>query len=359
MLSFSDSLQSKLDILNSRKQSCRLGELDFSSRILLAPMASICNAPFRLLMQQLGAGGSASELVSCDGIIHGNKRTLDMLRIHPKEKHLGIQLFGEDKDIMAQAAKTALEYRPDFIDINMGCPVRKVVNKGGGSALLKDAASLGPYLETVKKSLGSTPLTIKIRTGWDDDQINAHEIVHIAKESGVNMVAIHGRTRAQQYRGSANWDYIEWLAEESSLPLIGNGDLHQAFQVKERLDKTKCQAVMVARGCLRNPFIFLEPYTLESEDLKFTSADYFEVLSRYAYYVGEFFDREQVHLIQVRKLMMWFAAGFPGASIFRSKLFDFKTLEDAMKWSEDFFQSNASRTKFINYGQDFMMSGHG
>ena len=154
-------------------------------------MSAICNAPYRLLMEDLGAGGTVSELISCHGINYGNERTRHMLKLDPREKNVGIQLFGEDKDAMAKAAKVAEEFNPKFIDINMGCPVRKVVTKGGGSALLRDTKKLGAFFGEIKKAI-KIPLTIKIRTGWDQDSINAPEVIHIAKEEGVEFVAIHG-----------------------------------------------------------------------------------------------------------------------------------------------------------------------
>lgn len=358
---YSEKLQKKIDTATYHDPRS-MGRVTFSNPLLLAPMASICNAPYRLLMQELGAGGSASELVSCDGILHGNQRTLDMLRIDKKEKNIGIQLFGDDELAMAKAAEKSIEFNdnpPDFIDINMGCPVRKVVNKGGGSALLKDTKKLVPYFTEIKKACGEIPLTIKIRTGWDEDNINAQEVCKIAKDTGIEMVAIHGRTRAQQYTGLANWDFIEGLAKESIIPLIGNGDLHQPYQVKERLEKTKCNGLMIARGCVRNPFIFLESNPKIENQILFTGEDYWEVIERYADYVTQWFDRESIHMVQTRKLIMWFANGFNKASVFRSRLFEWKSLEDTMKYSEDFFQSLHGRTKQIDYNQSFMTSGHG
>ena len=370
--SYSAPLKSKIQALCQRRKPSPLfpngDSLPFSSPLLLAPMASIGNAPFRLLMQELGSGGSVSEFVSCNGLTHGNRRTSEMLRIHPEEKNVGIQIFGSDQEKMAEAAKIAQEgspqgRQPDFIDINLGCPVRKIVGKGAGAALLKDPSTLGNYLETIKKVL-RIPLTIKIRTGWDTSGINAHEICHIAKECGVSLVSVHGRTRTQGYEGKADWNYIEWLTTQTPLPLIGNGDLHLPHQVRNRLKTTECSGLMIARGCLRNPFIFLESYRTEQEDtnrdLSFMASDYWEVLKRYHMYVLQFFDREPVQIVQLRKLIMWFASGFPGASRFRSGLFQTTMdLQGLMTYAEDYFIPLGCREKSIDYNQDFMMSGHG
>jgi len=358
-MTFSTQLQSKIDSIKLKQKPIQLGTIPFNSPLLLAPMASICNWPFRLLMQDLGAGGSVSELISAHAINHGNPRTMNMLKISPKEVNIGIQLFGEDARRMSEAAKVAQNFGPNFIDINMGCPVRKVVTKGGGSALLKSPKDLAPFLEKIKKSI-SIPLTIKIRMGWDAEGINADEIVHIAKEEGVEFVAIHGRTRAQQYTGEANWDYIEKLATESPLPLIGNGDLHQAESTRQRMLTTNCQALMIARGALRNPFIFLESLVeLKERENLFTSSDYLEVIKKLEEYTCEAFEGDRVRLIQLRKLIVWFSSGFPKASLFRGQVFETKSLQDCMKYTEDFFLELNAATKKIDYNQAFMNSGHG
>ena len=356
---FSKELQLKIDMLKSKRTPVELGQIHFDSPLLLAPMASICNPPLRLLMEDLGAGGTVSELISANGINYENEKTLQMLKIDEREKNVGIQLFGEEGESMAKAAKIARLRNPKFIDINMGCPVRKVVTKGGGSALLKDLEKLAPFLAEIKKAL-DIPLTIKIRTGWDETDINADKIEKIALNEGIEWVAIHGRTRAQQYAGLANWDYIETLAKESTLPIIGNGDLHQAHQVKERMKKTNCSALMIARGCLRNPFIFLESYNeVSSHESLFHGGDYFEIIDRLYQYTVETFPNERTRLIQMRKLIVWFAAGFPGASKFRNTMFNCKDLDASMKHSEEFFVSLGKRAKQINYDEVFMNSGHG
>ena len=356
---FSPTLDAKIKALKLKREKIQLGNISFESPLLLAPMASICNPPFRLLMEDLGAGGTVSELISASGINYGNEKTLQMLKIDEREKNVGIQLFGEEAEAMARAAKEVAKRNPKFIDINMGCPVRKVVTKGGGSALLKDLEKLAPFLAEIKKSL-DIPLTIKIRTGWDNDDINADKIAKIALNEGIEWVAIHGRTRAQQYTGLADWEYIEMLAKEATLPIIGNGDLHQAHQVKERMNKTKCDALMIARGCLRNPFIFLEAYAdNNSNESLFQGSDYTEIINRLYQYTTDTFSNERTRLIQMRKLIVWFAAGFPGASKFRNTMFTCKDLDASMKYSDDFFTGLNDKAKQINYDEVFMNSGHG
>lgn len=355
---FSSSLQEKIDVLKGRAQPVQLGAIDFRSPLLLAPMSAIGNAPFRYLMQELGAGGTVSELISCHGINHGNERTLNMLKLHPKEKCVGLQLFGEDAKAMAAAAKRAESYGPDFIDLNLGCPVKKVVSKGGGSALLKETAKLGEFFGTIKKGL-TIPLTIKIRTGWDLDGRNAHEVVRIAREEGVEFVAIHGRTRTQQYTGEADWGYLEGLTTDSPLPLIGNGDLHHAKLVRERLKKTKTQALMLGRGPLRNPFIFCESYLEEGEPSPFTPKDYLEVIEVLFELMKLQGLKDRTLVIQMRKHIMWFAAGFAGASQFRSELFQKSDLHETLELTRNFYTALEGQRKQINYDEAFMTSGHG
>jgi tRNA-dihydrouridine synthase B len=356
---FSSDLQGRIDILKGKRPPIKLGNIDFSSPLLLAPMSAICNAPFRLLMEDLGSGGSVSELVSCHGINYGNQKTEKMLYVDPKEKHVGLQLFGEDAQSMAKAAAVAQEYRPQFIDINMGCPVRKVVNKGGGSALLKDTKKLASFFNQIKKEI-SLPLTIKIRTGWDHDSINAPEIINIAHNEGIEFVAVHGRTRNQQYTGQANWELLEMLAKASSLPIIGNGDLHSSSLAKQRLNKTACQALMLGRGPLRNPFIFLESFSDESSS--FGPRDTLEVIERYYQYLSEYVEKERTLLVQFRKMIVWFVTGYPGVAKFRGDLFKEQNIETVIELTQEYLlglEQSGQLKKQIEWDRPFMAGGHG
>ena len=338
---FSPGLEQKLELFKQRRKPIQLGSISFAGPYILAPMASICHAPFRLLMEDLGAGGTVSELISANGIIYANKRTDHMLTVDPKEQNVGIQLFGEEAKILAEAAVVVQSKGAKFVDINMGCPVRKVVDKGGGSALLLDTTKLANYFSTIRNAI-SIPLTIKIRTGWDQNQLNSHEVVKIAADNGVEFVAIHGRTRSQQ----------------SKLPIIGNGDLHHSHSVSTRWKTTNCSALMLARGALRMPFIFLESYAHES-DPTFTGSDYWEVCRRYQEYLVQFLDRERIVFQQIRKIVIWFTAGFAGSAKFRENAYNTENLTDFNRLSEDFFLTLSTSSKQIDYGQDFLMGGHG
>lgn len=357
---FSKELQAKIDSYAPLRKGIKIGNVDFATPLILAPMAGICSPPFRLLMEDLGAGGTVSELISAHGINHGNERTQRMLKIDEREKNVGIQLFGEDAESMAKAAAVAQRENPKFIDINMGCPVRKVVNKGGGSALMKEIEALGPLFASMKKAI-DVPLTIKIRMGWDAEGINADKIEEVARNEGVEWVAIHGRTRAQQYTGTANWDYIEEFASMAKLPVIGNGDLHQPHHVAMRMKDTNCAGLMIARGCLRNPFIFLEALDFDPANptSPFTGKDYWEAIERYYQYCVEAYERERTILVQARKLIVWFAAGFQSAAKFRNLMFQSQNIEESLKIAQDYFMSLGDEGKRINYDEVFMNGGHG
>jgi len=360
-MNFSNQLENKLQLLKARRAPIKLGAIYAESALWLAPMSAICDAPFRLLMQELGAGATVSELISCHGINYNNEQTRRMLRILPQETNIGLQLFGEDPLAMATSAKVAQEFNPKWIDINMGCPVRKVVTKGSGSALLKDTSKLGHFFSTIKKAL-EVPLTIKIRTGWDAQTINALEVIRIAREEGVEFVAIHGRTRTQQYTGFADWDLLENIASDSPLPIIGNGDLHSTPLVQNRMKRTKCQALMLGRGPLRNPFLFLEPYIEENDQFVFTPADYWEVVQRYHHLLENFVDRERTMIVQLRKLIVWMAAGFPHVAQFRGQLFETQDLQGILKISENYFMGLMDagfHHKNIDLNSPFMAGGHG
>ncbi|MBY0412855.1 MAG: tRNA-dihydrouridine synthase [Bdellovibrionales bacterium] len=355
---FTPELQKKIDTLKARRKPIQMGALSFDSPLLLAPMSSICTAPFRLLMEDLGAGGTVSELISCHGINYKNVRTREMLRVDSREKNIGLQLFGEGAEAMALAAKVAEEFNPKFIDINMGCPVKKVVGTGAGSSLLKDPSQLPILFSSLKKAI-KVPLTIKIRIGWDHDSINALEVIHIAKEEGVEFVAVHGRTRAQQYTGHANWDYLEYLGEKAPLDIIGNGDLHTSSLVKAKMESTKCQALMLGRGPLRNPFLFLEPYMLPGDDIFFTPKDHLEVIMKLIEYSHDYAHSDHILLVSIRKHLIWMAAGYNNVSYFRDVIFKTPDLKETMKISEDFFLSLQDQRKRLQDHDSFMTSGHG
>lgn len=362
---FSPSLQEKINTLKAYGSPLQIGAVTFANPLILAPMSAISKAPFRLLMEDLGAGGTVSELISAAGTFYQNQQTTDMFAIDSREKNVGLQIFGDVTEQLVYGAIKAQEAGAKFVDLNMGCPVKKVVCKGAGSAMLKEPHLLAPVFKEIKRAL-SIPFTIKIRTGWQTP--NAHEVIHVAKEEGIEFVSLHGRTREQQYRGLADWDYIETLAQESPLPLIGNGDLHSPQMTSQRWAKTSCSALMLGRGPLRNPFIFLETlqeYALQrglispQQKISFWPEDIWEVLFTFYEYLQLHESNSRKHLVQFRKMALWFSAGLPHSVKYRTQIFAEESVEGLLKQSEDYFQSLGKTKKDIDPHEPFMNGGHG
>ncbi|MDA8793193.1 tRNA-dihydrouridine synthase [Bacteriovoracaceae bacterium] len=361
---FSIELQAKIHLLMKYRRPIKLGEVEMSSKLVLAPMAQITHLPFRLLMGQLGAGMGISELVSAKGINYKNDKTLHMLSTSKDETTKGLQLFGEEIPAMIEAATVAESYAPEFIDINMGCPVNKVTKKGGGSALLKRTEGLSDLFSEMRKSI-NIPLSIKIRTGWDETCRNALDICQIAYDSGVEFVSVHGRTRSQLYKGLADWDFLENLAKDSALPILGNGDLVNPGMIYQKSLSTNCHALMIGRGALKNPFIFLESLVHESErkEVIFTPRDFLEIYFHYYDYLAQHFDWEPKIMITLKKQIMWWSYGLTNASHFREKVFPCKNLEELHDLVGNYFESFSSdpylfRQK-LHFDQSFMTAGHG
>ena len=332
----------------------QIGALTFASPLLLAPMAGITAPPFRYLMQLLGAGGTCSELVSAHGILHGNKKTREMLTILPQERQVGIQIFGENPELLAAAAEVVQEYHPSYIDINMGCPVHKVVSKGAGAALLENPSRLQHFFTTIKKRI-SLPLTAKIRTGTSLTTRNADAVIQVAHDSGLEFIAIHGRTKIQQYQGQADWDYLEMVARSSALPIVGNGDLHHPQAVYSRLQHTACHALMLGRGPLRNPFLFLEG-AYPNSTFQFSSDDYWQVIVLFRQLLEDFYSNERIILLQLKKHIAWWSAGNTNSIQFRQQIFTSETIGEVLAKAEDFFRNLALNEKVAI---PYFVSGHG
>lgn len=296
----------------------QIGNVTLENNLILAPMAGVTDLPFRLLCKEKGAGLLCMEMVSAKAILYKNKNTQALLEIDPRENSVSLQLFGSDPDIISQIAHE-IEERPfDILDINMGCPVPKIVNNGEGSALMKNPVLAGKIIEKTVKAI-QKPVTVKIRKGFDDEHVNAVEMARVAQESGAAAVAVHGRTREQYYSGKADWDIIRQVKEAVSIPVIGNGDLLTAEDVIAMKEQTGCDGFMIGRGAQGNPWIFEQilHYFRTGEKLPKPSAEEVtDMILRHAKMMLEF-KGEYTGIREIRKHAAWYTAGYPNSAKLR------------------------------------------
>ena len=376
-------------------------------------MAGITDMPFRRLMRKMGAGGLVSEFVSAHAVVSRAPTLKKYLAYHEDERPLGIQLFGGDEKVLAEAAKIVQDVGVEFVDINLGCPVPKVTKKGGGSAWLCHPVDLGAMLKLVKSSI-TIPLTIKIRTGWDEKNKNALEIIHIAESEGVSAVSIHGRTRMQGYAGQSDWDFISEITQKTKMPIIGNGDIISGPLAAARLLSSGCAGVMIGRGALKNPWIFqeavealeelkklpldqqpiscqslLQKYELPDTDALKEGQDYFQRKVKKLQPVPTAYVSEWVHIradrnaqtlidlhlgllreaypetrveFAFRKFLAWYAAGYPGAKEFRKFVFNTDDFSAVLEKTVEFFESVkklGSQAEEQRENDPLFASGHG
>lgn len=307
-----------------------IGGVPLKSHAVLAPMAGVSDRAYRELCVRFGAAYCVSEMVSSKALSFNSKKSEELMEISDLERPCGIQIFGDDPKCMADAAKHALENKPDIIDINMGCPAPKISSNGSGSALMKNPRLCGEIVKAVT-AVTDIPVTVKIRKGWDDDSVNAVEIAKICESAGAAAITVHGRTRQQYYKPPVDYGIIRAVRESVSVPVIANGDIDSAERAKEVMDITGCDLVMIGRATLGNPWIFsqINAY-LENPNVKIHTPDLEERLGVMIEHIGKMVEYKGEHMamLQARKLVVGYFKGMKGAAALRNEAGKIKTLDD-------------------------------
>ncbi len=319
-----------------------IGNVELKNNVILAPMAGVTDLPFRVLCKEQGAGLLCMEMVSAKAIYYGSKNTEELMKISPAEMPVSLQLFGSDADIMADMAKKIEEKPFAVLDINMGCPVPKVVNNGEGSALMKNPKLAEEIITKMVKAV-KKPVTVKIRKGFDEAHLNAVEMAKIAEASGAAAVAVHGRTREQYYAGKADWDCIRAVKEVVKIPVIGNGDVTDALSAERLLKETGCDGVMVGRAAQGNPFIFREiTEYLETGVIppKPTPAEVRATIERHARMQMEE-KGEYTGVREMRKHLSWYTVGYPNSAKYRQMINSMETMEELLRSLDMVFPKEA------------------
>ncbi len=306
--------------------------MDFKDKIILAPMAGICDLPFRLLCKEQGVDILYTEMVSAKGMFYNNKNTGPLIMTDEREEPIGVQIFGSEPKLMAEQAKRLEDKGFSFVDVNMGCPVPKIVNNGEGSALMKKPELIGEIIYELSRAV-SLPVTIKIRAGFTPDNLNAPEVAKIAEEAGATAVAVHGRTREQYYHGQANWDIIRQVKEAVKIPVIGNGDVSCGEDVLKIKEQTGCDSVMIGRAAKGNPWIFSEikHYLATGEKLSRPDNQAIrDMMLRHAQMMIEY-KGEYTGIHEMRKHVAWYTQGLKDSSKLRASINQVESYEEMKK----------------------------
>ena len=309
----------------------KIGNVEIENQLVLAPMAGISNTSYRKIIKKMGAGLIYAEMVSTNAITYGNEKTYSLLKMDESERPIVQQIFGSDIKTFVTAAKLIEKtMHPDIIDINMGCPVPKVaVHAQAGSALLKNPQKIGEIVKAVVESV-SVPITVKIRSGWDEKSINAVEVAKISEKNGASAIAIHARTRSEGYSGKANWDIIKEVKENVNIPVIGNGDITSPKLAKKMLDETGCDAVMIGRGALGNPWIFkrcLEYLKSGKIIAEPSNIEKIEMIKEHYNLLKE--DKnEHIALLEIRTHALYYLKGMPESKIYKERICKTKNKEE-------------------------------
>ena len=319
----------------------KIGNVNIERTAALAPMASVADTAYRLMCKRFGAAYLVSEMISAKGMVYGDKKTPELCAVDPAERPAALQLFGEEAVYVGRAAYMLNEYHPDIIDLNMGCPVPKIVGNGSGSALMRDIPRAAEIVrETVKNA--QCPVTVKMRIGWDREHINAVDFAKAMEQAGASAVAVHGRTRTQFYSGEANWDVIRQVKQAVSIPVIGNGDVSTARQCEDMYDQTGCDLVMIGRGSCGRPWVFQQVrHYLETGEL-LPEPDVRERMRIMLEHAGLAcrFKGERQGIKEMRHNFAWYIKGLHGAAKLRARSGELNTLDDLRSAAEEVISAN-------------------
>ncbi len=312
----------------------KIGNIEMKNNIVLAPMAGVCNSAFRKIIKEMGCGLIYAEMVSDKGMIYNSQKTKDMLYFEECERPIAQQIFGSDKSTFASAAKMVEDImHPDIIDINMGCPVPKVAIKSqAGSALLKDPEKIRDIVSSVVKTV-KVPVTVKIRSGWDTNSINAVEVAKICEEAGASAITVHGRTRSQGYSGNVDLDIIKKVKENVNIPVIGNGDITSLESAKKMIEYTGCDAIMIGRGVLGNPWLIKELVTYFDTGEIIEKPSYEEKINMCFHHLEYLLKikPEKTAVLEMRSFVAWYIKGLPNAQSVKNEVFKAKTSDELKK----------------------------
>lgn len=331
---------------SERNPMIKIGNVEIKKTACLAPMAGVADRAYRLMCGKYGSSYCVSEMVSAKGICYSDKKTAELCTVTDGERPMAIQLFGSEPDFMAKAVEIVLEYNPDIIDINMGCPVPKVINTGAGSALMKNIGLAVETAESAVKAAGDVPVTVKIRSGWNADSINAVEMAKALESVGVSAIAVHGRTREQFYSGSADWNIIKAVKDAVNIPVIGNGDVTDADSCVDMYSKTGCDLVMIGRGSYGNPFIFEEINAKLNNKLYIppTIEEKMRVMLEHIRLIIELSPKtEELAVHEARKHAAWYMNGCYGSAKFRAKCYQLTSYSEAEFLAGEFIKLQNSR----------------
>ena len=316
----------------------KIGNVKISNQVVLAPMAGICNSAYRQICKDMGCGLIYAEMVSDKAITYNNQKTIDMLYMTEKERPISQQIFGSDKESFVEAAKfIEKEMKPDIIDINMGCPVPKVaVRAQAGSALLKDPDKIFDIVSSVVSAV-NVPVTVKIRSGWDSNHINAVEVAKVIEKAGASAICVHPRTRSQGYSGKADWNIIKEVKENVSIPVIGNGDIKSPEDAKRMLEETNCDAVMIGRGVLGNPWLIknIVNYLDGKEVIDVSIVDRIDMCLKHLSYLKQI-KPEKIVCLEIRNHAAWYLKGIKGSSEVKNKIMTSTKICDIITILNDF-----------------------